>query len=138
MVCQQNCYYCGLRRDNANVKRYWLKPDAIVELVRKAQEYGYKTVVLQSGENDVYTITDMQCIISKIKELGLALTLSVGEKTRLEYEAYKQAGADRYLLRIETTDAKIYEKLHPGMSFKNRHRCLIDLQELGMRWVQAV
>lgn len=130
-VCLQNCYYCGLRKDNAKVKRYWLKPDEIIELASKAQGYGYKTVVLQSGENDVYTMADMQYIISSIKALDLAITLSVGEKSRAEYQAYKEAGADRYLLRIETTDRKVYEKLHPGMNFDNRMRCLVDLKELG-------
>lgn len=130
-ICQQNCYYCGLRKDNAKVKRYWLTPDTIIELASKAHGYGYRTVVLQSGENDVYTLVDMQYIISKIKVLGLAITLSVGEKTRAEYEAYRKAGADRYLLRIETTDRKIYTKLHPGMSFENRIRCLTDLKQLG-------
>ena len=129
--CQQNCYYCGLRRDNAKVKRYWLKPDTIIEFAKKAQGYGYKTVVLQSGENNIYTLADMLYIIEKIKALGLAITLSIGEKTRAEYEAYKMAGADRYLLRIETTDRKIYKKLHPDMSFENRIRCLTDLKELG-------
>lgn len=130
-ICQKNCFYCGLRKDNIKVERYWLKPDAIIELASKAQGYGYKTVVLQSGENDIYTVADMQYMISKIKALGLAITLSVGEKTRAEYEAYKRAGADRYLLRIETTDQQIYGKLHPGMSFENRMRCLSDLKELG-------
>lgn len=130
-ICQKSCYYCGLRKDNAKVKRYWLKPDTIIEFASKAQGYGYKTVVLQSGENDIYTVADMQYIIGKIKALGLAITLSVGEKTRAEYEAYKRAGADRYLLRIETTDREIYEKLHPGMSFENRRRCLSDLKEMG-------
>ena len=130
-ICQQNCFYCGLRKDNANVKRYWLKPDTIIEFASKAQGYGYKTVVLQSGESDIYTIADMQYILGKIKALGLAITLSVGEKTRVEYEAYKRAGADRYLLRIETTDCRIYKKLHPGMSLENRMRCLTDLKELG-------
>lgn len=130
-ICQRNCYYCGLRKDNGKVERYWLTPATIIEFATKAQEYGYKTVVLQSGENDVYTLADMQYMIGQIKALGLAITLSVGEKTRDEYEAYKKAGADRYLLRIETTDRKIYEKLHPGMSFENRVRCLTDLKELG-------
>ena len=130
-ICQRNCCYCGLRKDNVKAERYWLKPDAIIELAHKAQGYGYKTVVLQSGESDLYTTADMQYIIRSIKALGLAVTVSVGEKTRAEYEAYKKAGADRYLLRIETTDAQNYRKLHPDMSFENRIRCLADLKELG-------
>lgn len=130
-ICHQHCYYCGLRTDNAKIKRYWLKPDTIIELADKAKGYGYKTVVLQSGENDVYTLEDMQYIIASIKALGLAITLSIGEKTREEYLAYKKAGADRYLLRIETTDKNLYERLHPGMNFENRIRCLKDLKDLN-------
>ena len=130
-ICQRNCFYCGLRKDNVQVKRYWLKPETIIEFASKAAGYGYKTVVLQSGENDIYTVADMQYILTEIKSLGLAITLSIGEKTRAQYEAYKKAGADRYLLRIETTDRKIYAKLHPGMDFENRLRCLSDLKKLG-------
>lgn len=130
-VCQRNCYYCGLRKDNGKVKRYHLEPDMMIELATKAKEYGYKTVVLQSGESQMYSVEDMQYIIGAIKALGLAITLSVGEKSREEYQAYKEAGADRYLLRIETTDREIYKALHPGMSFENRVRCLHDLKELG-------
>lgn len=130
-ICHCNCYYCGLRKDNGKVQRYWLTPTEIIELAHKAHGYGYKTVVLQSGQNNIYSLVDMQYMISQIKKLSLAITLSVGEKTTAEYEAYRQAGADRYLLRIETTDQGIYEKLHPGMSFANRVRCLGDLKALG-------
>ena len=130
-VCKMNCYYCGLRKDNTKVKRYWLTPDMIIDFATKAKGYGYRTVVLQSGESDVYTMADMQYIIRSIKSLDLAVTLSIGEKTRDEYQVYREAGADRYLLRIETTNRNIYEKLHPGMSFENRMRCLLDLKELG-------
>ena len=130
-ICQRNCCYCGLRKDNIHVHRYHLSPDIILELASKAKDYGYKTVVLQSGESTVYSIADMHYIISNIKDLGLAVTLSVGEKSREEYGKYKEAGADRYLLRIETTNQTIYEALHPGMSFENRMRCLTDLKELG-------
>ena len=130
-TCKMNCHYCGLRKDNSKIKRYWLTPDEIIELATKAESYGYKTVVLQSGENDIYTVADMEYMIRSIKALGLAITLSIGEKTRSEYLSYKQAGADRYLLRIETTDQEVYAKLHPSMSFENRMRCLVELKELG-------
>jgi len=130
-ICQQNCFYCGLRKDNIHVQRYHLQPETIIEFASKAKDYGYKTVVLQSGESDLYTMEEMQHIIRTIKVLGLAITLSIGEKSRAEYQAYKDAGADRYLLRIETTNTEIYKALHPGMSFENRVRCLIDLKELG-------
>ncbi|VBB06818.1 radical sam [Lucifera butyrica] len=129
--CKQNCLYCGLRRDNQNIERYRLEPDEIIELARKAKDYGYKTVVLQSGEDDYYTVDRMCYIIRKIKELDVAITISAGEKNQAEYRAYKEAGADRYLLRIETTDEQLYHRLDPGMSFANRIRCLQDLKSLG-------
>lgn len=130
-ICKQNCLYCGLRRDNRNVQRYRLTPEQIIEFAGKAKSYGYRTLVLQSGEDESFDVATMQQIIRAIKALDMALTISVGEKTREEYAAYREAGADRYLLRIETTDKKLYEQLDPGMSFENRQRCLRDLKELG-------
>ena len=130
-ICKQNCRYCGLRRDNRIIERFRQTPDEIVRMAEKAVEYGYKTVVLQSGEDEWFTVAKMTDIISRIKKLGVAVTLSIGEKTFDEYKAYRDAGADRYLLRIETTDKDLYEKHDPGMSFDNRLRCLADLRELG-------
>lgn len=129
--CKQNCLYCGLRRDNDKVSRYRLEPETIIDFAVKAKEYGYRTVVLQSGEDEWFSVDKMVDIIKKIKELDLAITLSVGEKPREVYQAYRDAGADRFLLRIETTDKALYEKLDPGMSWDNRVRCLRDLKELG-------
>ena len=130
-ICRCNCFYCGLRKDNTAVQRYRMTLEEILLLAQKAKDFGYKTVVLQSGE-DAYFDTDKMCrIIQEIKELDLALTLSIGEKSYEEYKAYKDAGADRYLLRIETTDRELYKKLHPSMSFENRVRCLNDLKTLG-------
>ena len=130
-ICRCNCFYCGLRKDNTAVQRYRMTLEEILLLAQKAKDFGYKTVVLQSGE-DAYFDTDIMCrIIQEIKELDLALTLSIGEKTYEEYKAYKEAGADRYLLRIETTDRELYKKLHPSMSFENRVRCLKDLKNLN-------
>lgn len=130
-ICKQNCLYCGLRRGNETIKRYRLTPEEIIEFAQKAKNYGYMTLVLQSGEDDWYTVDKMQKIIRKIKKMDLALTLSLGEKTREEYEAYKEAGADRYLIRIETTDPEVYRAMHPGMNLENRLRCLQDLKEIG-------
>lgn len=130
-ICKRNCLYCGLRHGNKNIKRYRLQPEEIIELARKGKEYGYKTVVLQSGEDDFYTANNIKQIVKGIKELDLAVTLSIGEKSFEEYKAYKEAGADRYLLRIETTDKDLYEKLDPDMSHENRRRCLKDLKSLG-------
>jgi len=130
-ICGQNCLYCGLRRDNDKIVRYQLKSEEIIELAGKAKEYGYKTVVLQSGEAGTYTMDEMIYIIRSIKALNIAITLSVGEKERQEYQAYKDAGADRYLLRIETTDKTLYHAMDPDMSWDNRRRCLEDLKQLG-------
>ncbi len=129
--CKNDCMYCGLRRSNTTAQRYRLSLAQIIEMARKAVGYGYKTIVLQSGE-DLWFSTDKMCeILREIKKLDVAITLSIGEKTREEYAAYKAAGADRYLLRIETTDKELYEKLDPEMSFENRVRCLQDLKNLG-------
>lgn len=129
-ICKRNCLYCGLRASNSNVKRYRLTPDEIIELAKKAVSYGYKTIVMQSGEDEYYNIDRMKYIVSNIKKLDVALTLSIGEKSMEEYKAYKEAGADRYLIRIETTDKNLYEDMDPGMSHEERIRCLEDLRKL--------
>lgn len=130
-ICKNNCLYCGIRAANTHVKRYRMTPAEIIQTAQQAAGYGYKTIVLQSGE-DAWFDTDKLCeIIREIKKLDVAITLSIGEKLREEYAAYKKAGADRYLLRIETTDKTLYEKLDPGMSWDNRVRCLHDLKDLG-------
>lgn len=130
-ICRRDCLYCGLRKSNTHIKRYRLKPEEIINLAKKAVGYGYKSVVLQSGEDSYYTVEMLTNIISKIKKMGVAVTLSLGEKTFEEYKAYKEAGADRYLLRIETTDKELYEDLDPDMSHEERKRCLKDLKSLG-------
>lgn len=129
--CRRNCFYCGLRCDNRSLERYYLAEDAVVDLAKEAIRCGYRTIVLQSGEDLYFDADRMASIIRRIKEHEVAVTLSIGEKTREEYEAYRKAGADRYLLRIETTDEKLYTKLHPGQSLSERKRCLRDLKELG-------
>lgn len=129
--CRNNCCYCGIRRDNKKARRYRLEPDEIIALARQARDFGYRTIVMQSGEDVYYTIDRMRHIIRAVKDMDMALTLSIGEKTYEEYRAYRDAGADRYLLRIETTDKALYEKLDPGMSWDNRLRCLQDLKRLG-------
>ena len=103
-ICRQDCMYCGLRRENGKIKRYRLSADTIVELARKAKGYGYQTVVLQSGEDIYFTAERLAAIVRRIKALDLAVTLSVGERSYEEYALWRAAGADRYLLRIETTD----------------------------------
>ena len=129
--CKKQCLYCGINAKNKNVKRYRLSEQDIVKSAKYAQKIGFKTIVLQSGEDDYFDVKKMCSIIEKIKELNLVITLSIGEKTKDEYRAYKDSGADRYLLRIETTDENLYKKLHPNSDFKNRLKCLYNLKELG-------
>ncbi len=130
-ICKCTCFYCGLRAENKNTERYRFLPDDIVKYAKNAANLGFKTIVLQSGEDCFYT-KDIICrIISEIKKLDIALTLSIGERPYDELKAFKDAGADRYLLRIETTDENLYKSLHPGMDFKNRLNCLKNLQKLG-------
>ncbi|WP_252216854.1 MULTISPECIES: [FeFe] hydrogenase H-cluster radical SAM maturase HydE [unclassified Clostridium] len=130
-ICKRNCLYCGLRRDNKNIKRYRLSKEEIIDFAKKAVSYGYKTIVLQGGEDDFFTKEKMVEIIKEIKNLNVALTLSLGEKTYEEYKAFKEAGADRYLLRIETTDKKLYKEMDPMMSYDERLNCLKNLGHLG-------
>ena len=129
--CKKQCLYCGINSKNKNVKRYRLSENEIIETAKQAAKLGFKTIVLQSGEDDFFDTKKMCSIIESIKELNVALTLSIGEKTKEEYKAYKNSGADRYLLRIETTDENLYKKLHPNSDFKNRLNCLYNLKELG-------
>lgn len=130
-ICKRQCKYCGLRSPNKKVERYRLSMEEIITTAKKAVKLGYKTIVLQSGEDDFYD-TDKMCeIIREIKKSDVALTLSVGEKTFDEYKAYKDAGADRYLLRIETTDPVLYANMHPGVNIENRFNCLYNLKKLG-------
>ena len=130
-ICKRQCLYCGLRSPNKEIERYRLSKEEILVSAKKAVELGYRTIVLQSGEDDNYYSDKICDIIRSIKEFDVAVTLSIGEKTFDEYKAYREAGADRYLIRIETTDKKLYEKMHPNASFENRIRCLEDLKTLN-------
>lgn len=129
--CKRQCLYCGINSKNIKIKRYRLSEDEIIKTAKQAANLGFKTIVLQSGEDDYFDIKKMCFIIEKIKELNVALTLSLGEKTKEEYKAYKASGADRYLLRIETTNEKLYKKMHPNADFQNRLKCLYTLKELN-------
>lgn len=132
-ICHNNCCYCGLRRDNKHIERYRINPEIIFELATYAvMDLGLKTIVLQSGE-DLFFDTEKMCsIIRKIKSLDVALTLSIGEKSFEEYKAYKNAGADRFLLRIETSDKALYEKYDPQMNWDNRVSCLKNIKKTGL------
>lgn len=132
--CKNDCLYCGIRRSNSNAERYRLSKENILECCAKGYSLGYRTFVLQGGE-DLYYTDDILCdIISSIKEHypDVAVTLSIGEKTYQQYKKYFDAGADRYLLRHETANKSHYYKLHPNsMSFKNRIECLYNLKKIG-------
>lgn len=132
--CKNNCIYCGIRRDNSNAQRYRLSKAEILECCDTGYELGFRTFVLQGGE-DAYFTDDRICdIISDIKtrHSDCAVTLSIGEKSKESYRAYFDAGADRYLLRHETADNEHYKKLHPKeMSLETRKQCLQDLKEIG-------
>ena len=132
-ICRCNCFYCGLRGENKSAERYRLSKEEIINLAKKAVSYGYRTIVMQSGEDLFFTADYLAEILREIKQLipTPAITLSIGERTYEEYKTLKEAGADRFLLRIETTDKDLYKKLHPNMDFENRVRCLKDLKALG-------
>lgn len=132
--CKNNCFYCGIRRDNKNAHRYRLTKEEILECCKEGYALGFRTFVLQGGEDGHYTDSRICDIVYAIKASfsDCAVTLSIGEKNRDSYKAYFDAGADRYLLRHETADELHYSKLHPdSMSLKNRKRCLSDLKDIG-------
>ena len=130
-ICKRQCKYCGLRTENRKIERYRLSKEEILKYASNAVRMGYRTLVLQSGEDDYFSADRLCEIISEIKKLDTAVTLSIGERSFDEYKAFKKAGADRYLLRIETTDKTLYKKMHPNMSFENRAECLYNLKKLG-------
>ena len=132
--CKNDCLYCGIRRSNCHADRYRLTEEEILSCCKIGYELGFCTFVLQGGEDGFYTDEKVCQIVSKIKAEypDCAVTLSIGEKSRESYQAYFDAGADRYLLRHETADEAHYKKLHPAeMSYQNRMRCLRDLKEIG-------
>ncbi len=132
--CKNDCLYCGIRRGNKNARRYRLDRDEILSCCKEGYALGFRTFVLQGGEDPYYTDDIMCRIISGIRDLypDCAITLSVGEKSRKSYERYYKAGANRYLLRHETADNEHYRRLHPAdMDPDNRKRCLFDLKEIG-------
>ena len=132
--CKNDCLYCGLRRSNANAERYRLEPEQILACAEEGYGLGFRTFVLQGGEDARFTDAALGGVVSAIKARfpDCAVTLSMGERSRASYQALFDAGADRYLLRHETADPGHYARLHPAeMSFDNRMRCLRDLREIG-------
>lgn len=132
--CRNNCYYCGIRRDNREAVRYRLTREEILECCEEGYRLGFRTFVLQGGEDPYYTDSLLCDIVAGIRGRfpDCAITLSVGEKERASYQAFFDAGANRYLLRHETADETHYGKLHPGsMHAGHRKRCLFELKEIG-------
>ncbi len=134
--CKNNCYYCGLRRDNRKAERYRLTADEILECCDYGASLGFHTFVLQGGEDGQFFDDSLADIVYKIKSAhpDRAVTLSVGERSREAYKKFRDAGADRYLLRHESANAGHYGKLHPeNLTLAERKRCLYDLKELGFQ-----
>ncbi len=132
--CRNDCYYCGIRRGNSNVQRYRLTEDEVIFCCDYGYKIGFRTFVLQGGEDEYFTDERVVSLVSRMKEKypDCALTLSLGEKSRKSYQMFYDAGANRYLLRHETATESHYAKMHPAeLSLANRMRCLRDLREIG-------
>ena len=132
--CKNDCFYCGIRKSNKNAERYRLSKEEILSCCKTGYALGFRTFVLQGGEDGYFTDKRLCEIVSSIKGLypDCAVTLSVGEKSRESYQSLFDAGADRYLLRHETFDFTHYGKLHPAsLSAKHRQQCLWNLKEIG-------
>jgi biotin synthase len=130
--CSKTCAYCGLNSNNKGLPRYRMTMDEVLSAVELLSVDGIKTVVLQSGEDDTLIPEWLAEVVGEIKKrFDIAVTLSVGERPSSDYELWKKAGADRYLLKVETSDRNLYEKLHPGMDHDTRIGCLRELKRLG-------
>ncbi|TGE32230.1 [FeFe] hydrogenase H-cluster radical SAM maturase HydE [Desulfosporosinus sp. Sb-LF] len=132
-ICRQDCLYCGIRASNAKVERYRLTPEKILACCDEGYKLGYRTFVLQSGEDLWYTEEIFVALLGEIKSRypEVAITLSIGERRVETYQSLFAAGADRFLMRHETASKELYETLHPTMLFDNRRACLTALKGLG-------
>lgn len=134
--CKNDCLYCGIRRSNKSCDRYRLTEEEILSCCDSGHSLGFRTFVLQGGEDPYFSVDVLLPLIREIKKRypDSALTLSLGEKSKEEYEALRNAGADRYLLRHETADSTHYSRLHPeNLTLKSRMKCLYDLKDLGFQ-----
>jgi biotin synthase len=134
--CKQNCLYCGIRGKNSNAFRYRMSKEEILECVEIGDKLGFKTFVLQSGEDPKFTDEIICEILQEIKSKypNCAITLSIGEKSKKSYKLYKEAGCDRYLLRHEAASERLYKQLHPAsLKLENRLSCLQDIKEVGLQ-----
>lgn len=134
--CKNDCYYCGIRRSNKSAERYRLSKEEILDCCEEGYKLGFRTFVLQGGEDLYFKDDDLCDIISEMRKRyeDCAITLSIGERSKASYEKYYTAGANRYLLRHETANEVHYNSLHPeAMSLTNRKKCLMDLKEIGFQ-----
>lgn len=132
--CQRNCLYCGLRKSNQNLIRYRLTSEEICQSVEKAISYNYQTIVLQSGEDEYFTLNLLVDLVKRIRRIYKgAITLSLGEMSFGELKQLKDAGADRYLLKFETSNKKLFEELKPDSHYDNRFECLRNLKKCGFQ-----
>lgn len=132
--CMRSCLYCGLRSENSRIPRYRMQPYEVVKAARKAKTFGYGTVVLQSGEDYGWSGSKIETLIRHLKEeTELAVTLSLGERSLDEYSSWKKAGADRVLIRFETSDRKLLSKVHPAIKDDEeiRFKLLAELKSMG-------
>jgi biotin synthase len=133
-TCRRNCYYCGIRAGNPKVERYRLTHAQVLDTARLAVKLGYKSVVMQSGEDPAWNPAALIPLVEAIKkETALAITLSIGEHTHQQYKDLRAAGADRFLLRFETSDRKLFALLKPDSDYDNRFRCLAWLKDAGFQ-----
>ena len=134
--CRCDCFYCGIRKSNSQAQRYRLTDEQILACCKYGHEKGFRTFVLQGGEDLQFSAQGLADLISKIKNQypDCAVTLSLGERDYETYRLWREAGADRYLLRHEAADSRLYEKLHPAaQSLENRKECLFNLKDLGFQ-----
>jgi len=129
--CRRSCAYCGINCHNEQIERYRMEPAEIIEVARQAKEAGYRTVVLQSGEDPYFTVETLGFIIGEIKRMELSVTISCGEFTLNQLNHLREKGADRYLLKHETADVDLYARLHPCGTLKTRVECLKNIKKLG-------
>lgn len=130
--CKKNCNYCGIRKDSSVVDRYRMKEEEIMEVVHQLHQWGIKTVILQSGEDNYYTTEKLIQLISRIKkETKMMITLSIGEASFEDYQKLREAGANNFLLKIETTNRDIFQFIHPDDDFDERLQCSKWLRQLG-------
>jgi len=130
--CSRNCLHCGIRKSNDRIERYRMDKNQLLKYAVQAEKAGYKTILFKSGEDDIYDIESLTDIIKTIKHTTkLSIAIGVGERPEIEYRLMKEAGADKYMLKHETSDPILYRQLHPDMKYSNRIKSLRALKQLG-------